>query len=93
MKFLSPSWGLISRPAFERAADGEASRLVRTCRTAPEYRLYALTGTTPPKPGLERLVREPGHAIEVEVWALPVEAFGGFVALIPAAPRNGNPAS
>ncbi len=60
------------------------ARLVRTCRTAPEYRLYALTGTVPPKPGLERLVTKPGHAIEVEIWALPVPAFGTFVALIPA---------
>ncbi len=58
-------------------------RLVRTCRTAPEYRLYALAGTVPPKPGLERLLAEPGHAIEVEIWALTAEAFGSFVALIP----------
>lgn len=59
-------------------------RLVRKCRTAPDYRLYALPNTTPPKPGL---VREPGFAgpgLEVEVWALPPEAFGRFVARIPA---------
>lgn len=59
-------------------------RLVRKCRTAPDYRLYALPNTTPPKPGL---VREPGFAgpgLEVEVWALPPDAFGRFVARIPA---------
>jgi allophanate hydrolase len=58
-------------------------RLVKTCRTAPEYRLHALKGTVPPKPGLERLANGVGHAIEVEVWALAPEAFGSFVALIP----------
>jgi allophanate hydrolase len=59
------------------------ARLVRTCRTSPEYRLYALQ-TTPPKPGL---VREPGYSgagIEIEVWAVPENTFGGFVAAIPA---------
>lgn len=59
-------------------------RLARAARTAPHYRLYALSGTTPPKPGL---AREPGFAgpgLEVEVWTLPVEGFGRFVASIPA---------
>ncbi|HAX43097.1 MAG TPA: allophanate hydrolase [Bryobacteraceae bacterium] len=52
-------------------------------KTAPEYRLFALAGTVPAKPGL---VREPGFAgpgIEVEVWSLPESEFGGFVAAIP----------
>ncbi len=57
-------------------------RLVKTCRTAPEYRLYALKGTIPPKPGLERMIDGAGFAIEVEVWALPVELFGGFMKLV-----------
>jgi allophanate hydrolase len=57
-------------------------RLVRTCRTAPEYRLYALKGTVPPKPGLERVLNGTGHAIEVEVWALPAASFGGFMKLV-----------
>lgn len=57
--------------------------LLRACRTAPEYRLYALPGTVPPKPGLVR-VADGGVAIEVEVWALPPAAFGAFVAAIPA---------
>jgi allophanate hydrolase len=57
-------------------------RLIRTCRTAPEYRLYALKGTVPPKPGLERVVDGTGHAIEVEVWALPIEMFGSFMKLV-----------
>jgi allophanate hydrolase len=47
-------------------------RLVRTCRTAPRYRLFALTGLSPPRPGMVR-AESGGHAIEVEVWALPTE--------------------
>ncbi|MBK6470715.1 MAG: allophanate hydrolase [Betaproteobacteria bacterium] len=50
--------------------------------TAPHYRLYALPGTTPPKPGLQR-VADGGAAITVEVWDLPLTAVGGFLALIP----------
>ncbi|MCW2284934.1 allophanate hydrolase [Rhodoblastus acidophilus] len=58
--------------------------LVEATRTAPDYRLYALANTTPPKPGL---IHEPGFAgpgLEVEVWSLPAEAFGRFVDAIPA---------
>ena len=57
---------------------------MKRCRTAQDYRLFALPNTTPPKPGL---VREPGFAgpgLEVEVWSLPSDAFGRFVAKIPA---------
>jgi allophanate hydrolase len=57
-------------------------RFVRTCRTAPIYRLFALDGTDPPRPGMLR--SEPGRAIEVEVWTLPTAHFGGFVASVPA---------
>ncbi len=63
---------------------GSGGTLLRRCRTAPDYRLYALPGTTPEKPGL---VREPGFAgpgLEVEVWSLTPAAFGSFVARIPA---------
>ncbi len=57
--------------------------LLEATTTAPQYRLYALPGTTPPKPGLQR-VTEGGAAIAVEVWAVPLEAVGSFLALIPA---------
>ncbi|HYP88291.1 MAG TPA: allophanate hydrolase [Polyangiaceae bacterium] len=59
------------------------ARRIRTTKTAPEYRLYALD-TTPPKPGLVHAPGEAEHAIEVEVWELTREAFGAFVAKIPA---------
>jgi len=60
------------------------ARLVKSCRTAAGYRLYALDGTVPPKPGLVRDERFEGPGIEVEVWAVPENLFGGFVAAAPA---------
>jgi allophanate hydrolase len=56
---------------------------VRTTKTAAEYRLFALD-TIPPKPGLVHAPGELGHAIEVEIWELTAEAFGDFVAHVPA---------
>lgn len=58
------------------------ARLKTACRTAPAYRLYALAGTVPEKPGLVR-VAEGGEAIEVEVWRLTAAAFGRFTAAVP----------
>jgi allophanate hydrolase len=58
-------------------------RLVQTCRTASVYRLYALSGFSPARPGMVR-VESGGVAIEVEVWALPTESVGSFVDGIPA---------
>jgi allophanate hydrolase len=56
--------------------------LVRAAPTAPEYRLVALP-TEPPKPGLVR-TGPGGAAIETEVWRLPTDGFGSFVAAIPS---------
>ncbi|HZP07791.1 allophanate hydrolase [Methyloceanibacter sp.] len=58
------------------------ARLVETTRTAGGYRLYALAGATPPKPGLVFDGEGPG-GIEVEVWEMDETAFGSFVAAIP----------
>ncbi len=58
--------------------------LLETTRTAPGYRLYALAGTIPPKPGMALDPAFQGKGIEVEVWALPAAAFGTFAARIPA---------
>ncbi|MSQ69769.1 MAG: allophanate hydrolase [Betaproteobacteria bacterium] len=61
------------------------ARLLRTARTAPCYRFYALTGFKPPRPGLVRVAATDtaGCAIDVEVWEVPAETFGGFVDGIP----------
>jgi len=59
------------------------ARLKKTCRTALGYRLYALAGTKPPKPGLVRDDQFQGPGIEVEVWTIPEDQFGSFVAEVP----------
>ncbi len=56
---------------------------LRATTTAARYRLFALPGGPPIRPGLIR-VSKGGAAIAVEVWALPAEGFGRFVAGIPA---------
>lgn len=56
---------------------------VESTFTAKSYRLFALPNTTPPKPGLIRTQRD-GAEIIVELWDVPVQHFGSFVALIPA---------
>jgi len=56
---------------------------ISTTRTAPIYRFYALPGGPPFRPGLVQ-VSDGGVAIDVEVWRMPVEHFGSFVAGIPA---------
>lgn len=58
--------------------------LVRGARTAPEYRLFVLPDSIPPKPGLLRSPASGGPGIVGEVWALSPAAFGTFVAEIPA---------
>ena len=66
------------------------ARLMKTCRTAAGYRLYALDGAKPAKPGLVRDHGFSGPGIELEVWAVPAENFGGFVADVPPPLGIGN---
>lgn len=67
--------------------NGELTRLggrfLRAVRTEPAYRLYALAGGPPRRPGMIRDTGG-GGAIAVEVWALPKTAFGAFIAGVPA---------
>ncbi len=51
--------------------------------SSPHYKLYALAGGPPLRPGMVR-VTQGGCAIEVEVWELPASELGTFVAGIPA---------
>jgi allophanate hydrolase len=57
--------------------------LVGRTETAPDYRFYALAGTVPPKPGLLRVAPGSGARIALEVWEMPAQHYGSFVALIP----------
>jgi allophanate hydrolase len=58
-------------------------RFERIARTAPEYRLYALAGGPPQRPGMLRRA-DGGASIELEIWSLPVWKFAEFVSRIPA---------
>ncbi|WP_157271300.1 allophanate hydrolase [Azohydromonas aeria] len=57
-------------------------RLRERTRTTARYRLHALPGSVPAKPGLQR-VAQGGVGIEVEVYDMPRAEVGGFLALIP----------
>lgn len=53
---------------------------VSTVQTAPVYRMYDLG----PKPSLIRQQQgEEGHAIELELWDLPMDAVGTFIQCAP----------
>ena len=49
---------------------------VRDVTTAGDYRLFALSGTSPPKPGLVRAPGFVGPGVPAEVWSLSPQAFG-----------------
>lgn len=57
--------------------------LLGAATTAPDYALYALGETSPPKPGLVRIGENRGVSIETELWTLTPAAFGSFVASVP----------
>lgn len=73
MEGLPLNWQLVERGAV----------LVKKTRTSEGYRLYALAGGPPYRPGLKR-DENAGKKIAVEVWSVPVENVGSFVAEIPA---------
>lgn len=70
---LPLNWQLVRR----------GGRLLEATRSAPAYKLYALAGGPPLRPGMLR-VSEGGAAIEVEVWELPSAELGSFLTGIPA---------
>ena len=57
---------------------------LREAETTSDYRLYALPGSEPPKPGLLRVADGAGAAIKLELWTLDPAGFGAFVAKIPS---------
>ncbi len=58
------------------------ARFARTARTTPDYRLFALPGGPPNRPGLIRVADGEGVVVDTEVWSLSFEAFGRFVSKI-----------
>ena len=59
------------------------ARLLEATHSSADYRLYALAGGPPLRPGMLR-VGEGGVAIEVEVWEVPSSELGSFLTGIPA---------
>ncbi|MGH1412379.1 MAG: allophanate hydrolase [Pelagimonas sp.] len=72
----------MSGMALNHELTSRGGRLLQATHTAPRYRLYALAGGPPQRPGLLRI--EKGAKIELEVWALPKSAVGAFLEGIPA---------
>ena len=56
---------------------------VQATYTSADYRLFKLNGFTLPRPGLLRVL-ENGCAIALEIWQLPIENYGKFVASVPS---------
>jgi len=72
LKDMPLHWQLTSRDA----------KFVGAFETAPQYRLYAMADSVPPKPALVHSTD--GAAIKVEVYELGVAEFGSFVVEVPA---------
>ena len=73
-----PSFRFATEPATYRAWCLVAGKH----QNSPHYRLYALPGGPPFRPGLVRDLQS--AAIDVEVWAMPADQVGSFLQLIPA---------
>lgn len=70
---------------LNRQLTDRGARLVAETTSSSDYKLYALPGGPPFRPGMVRVEKgESGNAIQVEVWEMPATQFGSFVAGIPA---------
>lgn len=71
LKDMPLHWQLTSRDA----------KFVGAFETAPNYRLYAIADSVPPKPAL--VYSDDGAAIALEVYEMGVAEFGSFVVEVP----------
>jgi len=87
MLMLSVVGAHLSGMPLHKQLTERRARLVSSTRSSPHYRLFALPGTVPPKPGLVRVPADApandGHTIALEVYALPQASVGSFLSLIP----------
>ncbi|WP_438444976.1 allophanate hydrolase [Gorillibacterium sp. sgz5001074] len=67
---------------LEKQMQACGARFVEEAESAPKYRFVKLP-TTPAKPGMIKAARG-GGAVRLELWEMPLAAFGGFAASIPA---------
>jgi allophanate hydrolase len=72
LKDMPLHWQLTSRDAT----------FIGAFETAPNYRLYAMADSVPPKPALVH--SQDGAPIKIEVYELGVAEFGSFVVEVPA---------
>jgi allophanate hydrolase len=73
---------LSGMPLNSQLVERQATLLAST-HTSPDYKLFALPNTQPPKPGMLRVAPGTGSPIAVELWEMPQVQFGSFMALIP----------
>jgi allophanate hydrolase len=57
---------------------------LRAAKSAADYKFYALAGGPPSRPGMVKCAKGAGSEIELEIWSMPIEEFGGFMKTIPA---------
>lgn len=70
-------------PLYWQLEKVQATKLKST-KTSSSYKLYALPKTGPvQKPGLRRVSEVEGSKIEIEIYAVPIERFGDFIAMVP----------
>ncbi|MBO0347411.1 allophanate hydrolase [Roseibium sp. CAU 1637] len=74
----------MSGMALNHELTSRGARFLEAARSSDAYSLYALAGGPPKRPGLVRGAEGSGAEIEVEVWAMPAENVGSFLAGIPA---------
>ncbi len=67
---------------LEQQMNSCGAQFLREAVTAAKYKLYKLP-TVPAKPGLIKQTKG-GAAIRLELWEMPLAAFGVFTASIPA---------
>jgi allophanate hydrolase len=60
------------------------ARFLRAVPTTKDYKLFALAGGPPYRPGLMRVADGTGSQIATEVWAISAEGLGSFLSGIPA---------
>ncbi|KPF71043.1 allophanate hydrolase [Bosea sp. AAP35] len=73
----------LSGMPLNRELTDRGGSFLRATTTTADYRLFALPGGPPARPGLIR-VGDGGAAIALEVWSLPPDGFGRFISGIPS---------
>lgn len=66
------------------------AELVEATKTAKDYKLFALKGSEPAKPGLAKVPGFDGDGIEIEIWRIGEKEFGSFTNEVPPPLAIGN---